>query len=229
MAEFQPKKFAGPRQSSAWKQRCAWLLVCLGLVLVALIPWFTSKRATAPAPQRPSAPVVPPTLPTTPAVPPTTPAPNAPEPSAPASTASAVSPAAKPKPKPKPPVAKPAPPAKPAIPGSSATTPRAYRKDAAQLIYSKNAQRIYKGKLQPLLYAVGVLEVNIDGEGRVRSLHWMRAPRHAPEVIREIERIVRAAAPYPAPTHMGQVIYTDTWLWDKSGRFQLDTLTEGQL
>jgi len=25
------------------------------------------------------------------------------------------------------------------------------------------------------------------------------------------------------------VTYTDTWLWDKSGNFQLDTLTEGQL
>jgi hypothetical protein len=28
---------------------------------------------------------------------------------------------------------------------------------------------------------------------------------------------------------MGRVVYTDTWLWDKSGHFQLDTLTEGQL
>jgi len=27
---------------------------------------------------------------------------------------------------------------------------------------------------------------------------------------------------------MGKVTYTDTWLWDKSGHFQLDTLTEGQ-
>jgi len=27
---------------------------------------------------------------------------------------------------------------------------------------------------------------------------------------------------------MGRVTYTDTWLWHKSGRFQLDTLTEGQ-
>ncbi|MCC2635699.1 MAG: hypothetical protein K0S48_3585, partial [Ramlibacter sp.] len=25
-----------------------------------------------------------------------------------------------------------------------------------------------------------------------------------------------------------KVVYTDTWLWHKSGRFQLDTLTEGQ-
>jgi len=28
---------------------------------------------------------------------------------------------------------------------------------------------------------------------------------------------------------MGKVTYTETWLWDKSGHFQLDTLTEGQL
>jgi hypothetical protein len=27
---------------------------------------------------------------------------------------------------------------------------------------------------------------------------------------------------------MGSVTYTDVWLWDKSGNFQLDTLTEGQ-
>jgi hypothetical protein len=44
----------------------------------------------------------------------------------------------------------------------------------------------------------------------------------------DIERIVRAAAPFPAPARMGRVTWTDVWLWDKSGRFQLDTLTEGQ-
>ncbi|WP_343591628.1 hypothetical protein [Paracidovorax wautersii] len=112
---------------------------------------------------------------------------------------------------------------------SAATTPRAYRKDAATHLYGLNADRIYKGKLQPLLYAIGVLEVDIDRVGRVTAVRWMRAPRHAPEVVKEIERTVRAAAPFPAPTRMGKVTYTDTWLWDKSGRFQLDTLTEGQL
>lgn len=112
---------------------------------------------------------------------------------------------------------------------SAATTPRAYRKDAATHLYGLNADRIYKGKLQPLLYAIGVLEVDIDRAGRVTAVRWMRAPRHAPEVMKEIERTVRAAAPFPAPTRMGKVTYTDTWLWDKSGRFQLDTLTEGQL
>lgn len=111
---------------------------------------------------------------------------------------------------------------------SSATTPRAYRRDAASHLYSRNSGRIFKGVMPALLYAIGVLEVEIDRSGYVSSIYWMRAPTHAPEVIAEIERMVRQAAPYPAPARMGRVTYTDTWLWDKSGLFQLDTLTEGQ-
>lgn len=112
--------------------------------------------------------------------------------------------------------------------GSGATTPRAYRQDGATHLYGLNAARIYKGRMPPLLHAIGVLEVDIDRTGRVTAVRWMRAPRHAPDVMAEIERTVRAASPFPAPTRMGKVTYTDTWLWDKSGRFQLDTLTEGQ-
>ena len=111
---------------------------------------------------------------------------------------------------------------------SGAATPRAYRADAASHVYGLNKDRIYKGRLPPLLYAVGTLQVDLDGQGRVRSLNWMRKPSHAPEVVAEIERTVRAAAPYPTPARMGKVVWTDTWLWHKSGRFQLDTLTEGQ-
>lgn len=111
---------------------------------------------------------------------------------------------------------------------SSAATPRAYRQDAASHLYGLHRERIFKGRMPPLLYAIGVIQVEVDREGQVRDVSWMRAPRHAPEVIAEIERMVRAAAPYPVPARMGRVVYTDTWLWHKSGRFQLDTLTEGQ-
>jgi hypothetical protein len=111
---------------------------------------------------------------------------------------------------------------------SMASNPRAYRQDAASHIYGQNTDRIWKGRLPPLLYAVGVLQVEVDGQGQVRNMNWLRAPKHAPEVIAEIERTVRKAAPFPAPARMGKVVYTDTWLWHKSGRFQLDTLTEGQ-
>ncbi len=112
---------------------------------------------------------------------------------------------------------------------SGATNARAYRSDAAKHIYSKNAERIFHGQLPPLLYAIGVLEVEVDGKGRVTATHWLRPPKHAPEIIAEIERMVRLAAPFPTPVRLGRVTYTDTWLWDKSGQFQLDTLTEGQL
>jgi len=112
---------------------------------------------------------------------------------------------------------------------SQATTPRDYRRDAARHLYDRLRERIYPGKMPPLLQAVGVLQVDIDRQGAVTDVRWMRAPLHMPAVMAEIERTVRAAAPYPAPVHMGQVTYTDTWLWHKTGRFQLDTLSEGQL
>lgn len=140
-----------------------------------------------------------------------------------------------PKPEPAAPVSEPSSPVIGPIPSSQgsartspATTPRAYRSDGATHLYGLNAERIFKGRMPPLLYAIGVLNVEIDRVGRVTKLDWMRAPNHAPEVVKEIERTVRSAAPFPAPARMGKVVYTDTWLWHKSGKFQLDTLTEGQ-
>jgi protein TonB len=131
------------------------------------------------------------------------------------------------------PVAPPAALAHPPLPPlgkvSNAPNPKAYRRDAAAHLYERNAGRIYKGIMPPLLYAVGVLQVDVDGRGNVTDIRWMRAPTQAPEVMADIERSVRSAAPFPAPVKMGRVTYTDTWLWHKSGRFQLDTLTEGQM
>lgn len=111
---------------------------------------------------------------------------------------------------------------------SHAATPRDYRHDGARHLYKHNGHRIFKGQMPPLMHAVGVLQVDIDNLGHVRKINWMRAPSHVPDVMREIERTVRAAAPFPAPVRLGGVTYTDVWLWDKSGHFQLDTLTEGQ-
>lgn len=112
---------------------------------------------------------------------------------------------------------------------SRAASALAYRQDAARHVYALNAGRIYAGPLPPLLYAVGTLQVHIDPRGQVTSLHWLRAPTHAPDAIAGIEQAVLAAAPYPVSARLGAVVWTDTWLWDKSGRFQIDTLSEGQL
>lgn len=111
---------------------------------------------------------------------------------------------------------------------SLARNHKEYRKDAASHLYGRQAHRIYKGRLPPMLQAVGVLNVDIDSLGGVKAVYWTRAPRHVPHVMAEIERMVKASAPYPVPQHLRQVTYTDVWLWHQSGQFQLDTLTEGQ-
>lgn len=113
-------------------------------------------------------------------------------------------------------------------PSAPAAPARTYRQDCALHLYTLNMERIYQGRMRPLLYAVGVLRVEIDPGGQVSRLDWLRAPSHAPEVMADIERTIRQAAPFPAPAGPDKVAYTDTWLWDKSGQFQLDTLTEGQ-
>lgn len=121
------------------------------------------------------------------------------------------------------------PPALPPMgPVSSADTVTDYRLDAAHHLYDQNNGRIFKGVMPHFLYAIGVLEVQVDPRGNLLALNWMRAPEHAPEVIAEIERTVRQAAPFPAPVQLGSTSYIETWLWDASGNFQLHTLSEGQ-
>ncbi len=125
------------------------------------------------------------------------------------------------------PAAAPVPPANRNV--SQATNEKAYRQDGARAIYAAYPDSIYKGKLPPLLYAVAVVETELDANGNVRDVRMVRAPSHAPEVTAKIRDLIRKASPLPAPARMGTTRYTDVWLFDKSGKFQLDTLTEGQL
>jgi periplasmic protein TonB len=112
---------------------------------------------------------------------------------------------------------------------STATSEKAYRQDGARAIYAAYPDSIYKGKLPPLLHAVVVVETEVDSRGNVRDVRMIRTPSHAPEVTARVRELIRKASPLPAPSRLGSVKYTDVWLVDKSGRFQLDTLTEGQL
>lgn len=114
------------------------------------------------------------------------------------------------------------------VPASMAASARAYRQDGAKHLYARHAGQIFQGRLPPLLQAIGVINVEIDRTGVVTRLDWLRAPHHAPEVVAQIEQAIWEASPFPAPIRLGQVVYTDTWLWHESGQFQLDTLTEGQ-
>lgn len=112
----------------------------------------------------------------------------------------------------------------------TAQTPavRAYRKIGARHIYNKYADRIYKGKIPPLVYAVVVVETDLDANGKVMNVTFSRTPSHAPEVAPMIAELIKATSPLPSPGRLGGHTYVDTWLWDKSGKFQIDSLTLGQ-
>ena len=110
------------------------------------------------------------------------------------------------------------------VASSSATS---YRSTAAQHIYATYAASIYKGTLPPLVHAVVVIDTEVDGRGNVRDVRVVRSPSHAPEVTQDVERMIRRASPFPAPS-AERTRFTEVWLVDDSGRFQLHTLTEGQ-
>jgi periplasmic protein TonB len=115
-----------------------------------------------------------------------------------------------------------------AVSVSTAETPKAYRMDSARHIYATYPDKIYKGKLPPLVHAIVVTEVEVDASGQVRDIHMVRVPTHAPDVTLAVRNMIQKASPMPAPSRIGSAKFTEIWLVDKSGRFQLDALTEGQ-
>lgn len=123
----------------------------------------------------------------------------------------------------------PAPQIKEAPRASPAEIEAEYRIDAARHIYAAYPMRVYRGRLPPLLYGIMMLETELDASGQVLSVHVVRKPA-ADEVAPWVLAMVRRAAPYPAPAAMpgATVRFTETWFVDKSGLFQLFSLTEGQ-
>lgn len=117
----------------------------------------------------------------------------------------------------------------PQLEASEAESPKAYRQDAARHLYLSYPMQVMRGKMPPLLYAVAVVETTLDATGKVLSVEFVREPAVAKEVMPWIQLLIERAAPFPPPARLGaDRVYTDIWLVDKSGRFQLDTLTEGQ-
>ncbi|MDZ7591504.1 MAG: hypothetical protein U5L05_12695 [Rubrivivax sp.] len=104
-----------------------------------------------------------------------------------------------------------------------------YRIDAARHVYAAYPMRVYRGKLPPLLYGIIMLETELDATGQVVNVSVVRKPA-ADEVAPWVLAMVRRAAPYPAPAAMpgATVRFTETWFVDRSGLFQLFSLTEGQ-
>ena len=115
-----------------------------------------------------------------------------------------------------------------AITPSPAQTLADYRRDAARHLYEMFPLKVYRGKLPPLVHAIAITETDIDAEGRILAVRLTREPAAAKDVGLWVTALLRRVGQLPAPSLLGPLTYTEIWLVDKSGRFQVDSLTEGQ-
>ena len=140
-----------------------------------------------------------------------------------------------PTPPPPPPVAKVTPtPPPPPPPAVAKAKPRVaspyksmeqYKVALCKRIFEANAGQTVTGDLQPLLRAVVVLQFEVDASGKIRNVRTLRTPE------KEADRIARAslarAETLPVPPQEwlndGVVEITETWLFNKDGRFHLRT------
>ncbi|MGA1286402.1 MAG: hypothetical protein ACO305_00385 [Rubrivivax sp.] len=108
----------------------------------------------------------------------------------------------------------------------------AYRREVGRHLYAAYPSRVYRGRLPPNLFAVLMTEAEIDAAGRVLRVSVVRPPASsaAAAVPRWVIGAIERAAPYPVPAGMGAgtLTWREVWLVDRSGRFQVQLLSEGQ-
>ena len=98
---------------------------------------------------------------------------------------------------------------------------------AAEHIYEVNRKDLFDGRPEHLLRAVIVVELTVDRQGKVINSKIMRSPGIGALDIAALKSL-RLASPLPAPPASvlarGALVYHETWLFRKDGRFQLRTL-----
>lgn len=125
-------------------------------------------------------------------------------------------------------------PAAPASPSSSKLrlAPRDpalddWKRVAAERVYAVNRSQLFDGRPEHLLRAVIVVEATVDRDGKVTRSKILRSPGIAS--LNDVALTsLKAASPLPAPpaklVARGPLVFSETWLFRKDGRFQLRTL-----
>lgn len=102
-----------------------------------------------------------------------------------------------------------------------------WKRTVAEKVHATNRDHLFDGRPEHLLRAVIVLEVTVDREGRVTRSKILRSPG-----IASLDSValgsLKAASPLPAPppklVTRGPLVFSETWLFRKDGRFQLRSL-----
>jgi periplasmic protein TonB len=123
----------------------------------------------------------------------------------------------------------PTPNAAPAAP-SSARSVEDYKREVALRIQQRNPAWVHDERPQALLRAVIVARIKVDAGG-TPQVEIVRSPDA--EMSQRVIQSVRAAAPLPAPPRalasQLNAGYTESWLFNTDGRFQIRTVARPQM
>jgi protein TonB len=115
---------------------------------------------------------------------------------------------------------------------STARTVDAYKRDLALRITEVNSTKIYPGQPQALLRAVIVVRFTVDGGGKLIRSNIVRSNHDSAAEATAVASL-RNAAPFPKPPSIllqnGRLELTETWLFNKDGRFQIRSVAQAQM
>lgn len=106
-----------------------------------------------------------------------------------------------------------------------------WKRTAAEKVYAVNRTHLFDGRPEHLLRAVIVVEVTVDREGSITRSKILRSPG-----IASLDSValgsLKAASPLPPPPSKfvarGPLVFSETWLFRKDGKFQLRSLAMAQ-
>lgn len=115
---------------------------------------------------------------------------------------------------------------------STALTLTEYKLALAQRISQVNSQQVYTERPQALLRSVVVLQFAVDGDGNLLRSEIQRSNRDRATEATALQSLKRTA-PFPKPApHLlrhGKVEISESWLFNRDGRFQLRSVALPQM
>jgi hypothetical protein len=119
--------------------------------------------------------------------------------------------------------------APPAVSGLPAVRTWAeYRRRAAQMIMAANASSVAAGKLQDPLYGIPVVQIQLNPDGTIRNLDFMRQSKVGPETNNLALQAIRRITSFgPVSNLPGPWQFNETFLYNDALKFQLRTIVEG--
>jgi hypothetical protein len=111
------------------------------------------------------------------------------------------------------------------LPWVAARTWDEYRLRVARRIVAANPDGVYHGPVPDPLLAIPVLEVELEGDGRVRQIRVLRVPTQARDTTQTAIDAVRRAAPFEPVAHLPRPWkFAEVFLFDDTRRFKPRTL-----